>query len=219
MVKSDEAHDLVVVVPGGSGSARTFWTGSGEEGRSPLVCRQVREIAARGRTLLPLSATDREMLQSALVRFPPGLPRECLYVTGPAGGRRQEVLVWTFCGSSFNRILACLLEKKLGSRAQVRYTDFLVRIGRAGREGGTERVLAALEAIRRMEPSRAAAALPLPPEENWKFARILPAALFRQLAAADYYNLDGFRTALAGFDVVAGPAFSPPAATPGNTPE
>lgn len=212
MLKSDEGHDLVVVVPGGPGAGKTFWTGSGgEEGYSSLVCNRVKQIAIRGRSLLPLQEPEKEQLAAALSPLPPHMGPDVLALTRERGPRGHEVLIWTFCGTRFNRILALLLGKKLGGRAQVRYDDFVVRVARAGPEGGVERVSKALHAIRGMDRTRLAAALPLPPPEGWKFARVLPPDLFRQFVAADHYQIDAFRAALFRLEIPVAPDGTGPA--------
>ncbi len=212
MVKCDDDHDLVVVIPGGSGSSRTFWTGSTDEGYSPLVCYKIREICVRGRSDLPLPAPDAELLGTVFARLPQELEKSGLLVTERKGARGREVLIFSFCGSRFNRVLSLVLTKKLGSGAQVRYNDFIVRVQRAGKEGAAVRVNAALESIRSMERSRVASALPLPPRDGWKFARVLPLNLFAELSAADYYHLDLFLEIFSGMEIqVTAPVSMPPA--------
>jgi ATP-dependent helicase Lhr and Lhr-like helicase len=201
MVKCDEGHNIVVVVPGGSTPSRTFWTGSGEGGYSPLVCRKIREIGVRGGSVLPVGEPEQELLGEVFARMPGDLGCPGLLITERKGPRGSEVLVWSFCGSLFNRVLADVLTKKLGGRAPVRYNDFLVRIQRAGKAGAGENVRILLEGIRTMERSRIALAQPLPPAEGWKFARILPRDLFLELVAADYYRIDEFMESFAGMDI------------------
>ncbi len=198
MVKADEGHNIVVVVPGGPVPSRTFWAGSGVAGFSPLICRKVREIAVRRGTLLPLGDGEQEILGNALASFPPELAREGLCVCSERDARGSGVAVWSFAGRKVNRVLALLLVAELGSRAQVRYDEFTVRIRRAGREQPVERVSAALSAIGAWDMKRIAALLPLPPPDGWKFASLLPPGLFARLVASDYYDLDAFREAIAG---------------------
>jgi hypothetical protein len=84
----------------------------------------------------------------------------------------------------------------------VRYDDFVVRVQRAGKAGAAERVRVALENIRVMELSRILPALPLPPMEGWKFARVLPRELYLDLVASDYYHAGEFKERLAGMEIV-----------------
>lgn len=215
MVKCDEGHNIVVVVPGGILPSRTFWTGSTEEGYSPLVCRKIREICVRGGSVLPLAVPEQEMIRLIFDRLPQELKEPGLLVSERKSNRGPEVLIWSFCGSRFNRVLALLLTRKLGSRAQVRYNDFVVRVPRAGKAGAAKRVQAVLESIRSLERSRIAAALPLPPHEGWKFARVLPRDLFAGLVVSDYYHAEEFIARFAGMEitlsVVAPMPLSPPA--------
>lgn len=216
MVKCDEDRDMVVVVPGeGASGAKTFWTGGGDhEGFSMLICRQVRQILSRGRSLLPLAPVEEEIISSLASRLRPLARGRGLVVAEHKGTRGREVVAATFCGSRFNRVLAHLLKRKLGSRAMVRYDDLVIRVRRAGKEGAAERVAAALESIRGMERARMASALPLPPPESWKFARVLPRDLFSAFVAADYYHLDEFILLFAEMDVRVLPPPPPPADGP-----
>jgi ATP-dependent helicase Lhr and Lhr-like helicase len=214
MVKCDEGHDIVVVVPGGSDASRTFWTGSGEEGYSPLICRKIREIGARGKSLLPLGDSEQELLGEIFARLPRDLGMPGLLVTERKGIRGFEVLVWSFNGSRFNRVLSLILTKKLGGKAAVRYNDFMVKIQRAGKEGAGEKVRSVLEGIQVMERFRITPALPLPPAEGWKFARVLPRDLYSELVAADYYHLDEFQRTMTGMAITVARAPSPHPAPP-----
>ncbi|MDD1684957.1 MAG: DEAD/DEAH box helicase, partial [Methanoregula sp.] len=80
MIACDEGHNLVVVVPGGSGLSRTFWTGGNDGGLSPLVCGMVQKIVSQKGTLLPLGEKEQELLQQALAEFPDGIGMEGLYI-------------------------------------------------------------------------------------------------------------------------------------------
>ncbi|MDO9550500.1 MAG: DEAD/DEAH box helicase [Methanoregula sp.] len=191
MVKCDEGHNLVVVVPSGSTTSGIFWTGS-ESGYSPLVCRQVQAIGARGESLLPLSDDDKEILRMALIRIPEGVGPTGLYIRERKGEKGVMVTVYSFNGSGFNRLLTLLLQHRLGSKAQVRYNDFVIRILRTGKEGAGERVTTALHEIQGMGPEEMGSVLPLPSIEGWKFARALPEPPFREMALTDHYHIDEF---------------------------
>ena len=192
MVKCDEGHNIVVVVPGGSDTSRTFWTGAGEDGFSPLVCRMVQKIHARGRSVLPLSEREKELMQTELARIPEGIGEDGLYVAEQTGTNGVEVLIFSFSGGRFNRLLTLLLRDRLGGRAQVRYSDFIVRITRAGKEGTGQRVISALQEIQKMGRDKIQAVLPVPQAEGWKFARALPDALLSDLSFYDYYHAEEF---------------------------
>ena len=92
----------------------------------------------------------------------------------------------------FNRLLTLLLQDLLADKAQVRYNDFFVRIVRAGKEGTGQRVMRALQEIRKMEKNKISATLPLPQTEGWKFARALPAPLLADMSLSDHYHVEEF---------------------------
>jgi ATP-dependent Lhr-like helicase len=115
MVKCDEGHNIVVVVPsGGSVSSRIFWTSSGEGGFSPLVCRMVGNIHARGGSVLPLMEHEQEVLRTVLARIPSGTGGMAFHVVEQTGRKSDEVRIFTFSGSRFNGVLASLLQIDLG---------------------------------------------------------------------------------------------------------
>ncbi len=139
MVKCDEGHNIVVVVPGGSASSRIFWTSAREEGFSPLVCHMVRKIYGRGGSALPLGERDQELVQNVLAGIPKGIGRNGLCLIERDGMKGAGVHVFTFAGSRFNRLLTSLLMDRLGGKARVQYNDFIVRgtrgKGRCGAAG------------------------------------------------------------------------------------
>lgn len=192
MVKCDEGHNIVVVVPSGSVSSRIFWTGTGEGGFSPLVCRMVGKICARGGSSLPLGEHEQELLRTVLTRIPEGSGTKGLHVIEQNGTRGFEVCIFTFSGSRFNRLLTSLLQDQLGGKARLRYNDFIIKVMRAGKEGMGQRVICALEEIQKMGKSEIGAVLPVPSAEGWKFARALPPALLSDLSLSDHYYVEEF---------------------------
>jgi len=192
VVKCDEGHNIVVVVPGGSDWSRTFWTGAGEEGFSPLVCRSVQKIRAHGESVLPLSVYEKNVLQTALARIPEGTGKEGLHIVEQTGTKRGEVLIYSFSGSRFNRVLALLLQEQLGNKAKVRYNDFMIRVQGAGKEKKGQRLMNALHDIQKMGKDKIGAVLPLPQAEEWKFAHALPSALLSDLSFSEYYHVEEF---------------------------
>ena len=192
MVKCDEGHNIVVVVPGGSEMSRTFWTSANEGGFSPLVCRMVQKIHARGGSVLPISEQEKELMQTVLARIPEGIGEDGLYIVERTGKKGVEVLIFSFSGSRFNRLLTLLLQDKLGGKAQVRYNDFVVRVMRAGKKGRGQLVMSALQEIQKMGKNEIRAVLPLPQAEGWKFASALPAALLSDLSLSDHYHAEEF---------------------------
>jgi len=193
LVKSDEGHNIVVVVPGGpGGSARVFWTGGSEDGFSPLVCRRVQRLRSRGTTLLPLGEREQELLQEALAQFPAGIGPDGIFIGDQDDGTKGSVTVFSMNGSRFNRVLAFLLRHRLGPKAQVRYNDFVLVASRAGKDAAAERVARAVREIQSMDYATVAGILPLLPADGWKFARALPVPLFREMLVSDYYHGEDF---------------------------
>ena len=192
MVKCDEGHNIVVVVPGGSDRSSTFWTGAGEEGFSPLVCRRVQKIRAYGKSTLPLSVHEQEVMQTALARIPEGAGEDGLHVVEQTGTRGVEVLIYSFSGGRFNRVLSLLLQDRLGSKSKVRFNDFMIRVMVAGKEGKGQRVMNALQDIQKMGMGTIGEVLPLPQAESWKFARALPSPLLSDLSLSDHYHVEEF---------------------------
>ena len=192
MVKCDEGHNIVVVVPSGSDSSRIFWTSASEGGFSPLVCRMVQKIRAKGETTMPLGEHEVEVLQAALARIPEDVGQRGLHVVEQTGAKGVEVRIFSFSGSRFNRLLALLLQNRLGGKAQVRYNDFIVKVIHAGKEGAGQRVMSALLDIQKMDKDEIGAALPLPQPDGWKFARALPTALLHDLSLSDHYHVEEF---------------------------
>jgi ATP-dependent helicase Lhr and Lhr-like helicase len=191
VVKCDDGHNLVVVVPGGSPSSHIFWTGAESAGFSPLVCRQMQRICANGESSLPVRDHERDAIARALARFPDGIGTEGLYISENPENK-GVVFVASFQGSGFNRILASLLRHLIGGRVEVRYNDFFINVSRSEKDAAGERVAAAIRSIPMMTREEAGALLPLPPYENWKFARILPEDLFRDMIISDHYQVEEF---------------------------
>ena len=208
LVKSDEGHNLVVVVPGGGGSGRVFWTGGSEDGFSPLVCRTVQRLRSRGTTLLPLGAREQDLLQRALAEFPAGIGPDGLYIVEPEQEKKGPVIVVSMNGSRFNRVLALLLRHRLGRSAQVRYTDFVLFVHPPGKEAAGERVARAVREIQAMDYRAVAGILPLLPADGWKFARALPEPLFRQMTVSDHYLGEDFLGTLGASSVSLLPGIS-----------
>ncbi len=192
MVKCDEGHNIVVVVPGGSASSRIFWTSSGEGGFSPLVCRMVGKIYAREGSVLPLGESEQEVLRMALARIPEGAGGNGFQIVEQDGTKGAGVRIFTFSGNRFNRLLASLLKDRLGGKVQVHYNDFIVRVLRCGKEGTGQRVIRALEEIQTMGKDEIGAVLPIPSAEGWKFARALPSVLLTDMSLSDHFHVEDF---------------------------
>lgn len=200
VIACDEGHNIVIVVPGGSGTSCTFWTGGNDRGLSPLLCGEVQKIVSQQGTLLPLGEKERELLQRALAEFPAGIGAEGLYIMED-GTKRGTVTIVSMHGCGFNRVLSLLLRHQLGQKVPVRYHDLAVIVSRAGKEGAKERVAAAVRKIQSLDYLDIAEVLPLPPRDGWKFADTLPEPLFREMAVSDYYHGEDFLRTLGSLGI------------------
>jgi ATP-dependent Lhr-like helicase len=218
MVKCDEGHNVVVVVPDRGDRIRVFWGGA-ESGSSSLVCRTVRQIVARGATSLPLGMREQEILTGVFRHLPAGIAIFDICVQEQPGTHGTDVTVYSFHGSRFNHVLALLLEERLGSNVRVRYGDFAVTVQRAGKEGALDRVAGAIREIRSYTPDMAGEILPPLSPELWKFGQVLPQDCIREMVIADYYFVEEFQevmhtasvTVIREHDTRAGPARDMPA--------
>ena len=201
LVRSDEGHNIVVVVPGGKGSSRVFWTGGSDEGFSPLVCHGVQELAARKTTTLPLGLHEKELLAQALAQFPDGIGPNGLFVTEDMITKPGTVTVFSMNGSRFNRVLAILLRLQLGKNVQIRFDDLRLTITRAGKDGAGERVTAAIRDLKSIGFTDLEPVLPALPVDGWKFAEALPEPLFRKMVASDHYRGEDFLRTLRSVQV------------------
>jgi ATP-dependent Lhr-like helicase len=192
LVKCDEGHNIVVVVPGGAGSSRVFWTGGSEDGFSPLVCRMVQRLRSRGTTTLPLGEREQDLLQLALAQFPAGIGPDGLYIVEQDNEKKGTVIIVSMNGSRFNRVLAFLLRHRLGPKVQVHYDDFILVVNRAGKDTAGERVALAVREIQSMDYYAITEILPLLPVDGWKFASALPGPLFREMLISDHYRGEDF---------------------------
>lgn len=209
MVKCDEGHNIVVVVPSGAGGARTFWRGSGDAGFSGLICERAGAIRKERTTRLPLGDPERAVLQKALQTIPEGVNGNGLFVRERKRAGRKIVEVYSFHGIRFNRVLAPLLAHGLGEKAKVSSGDFLLRVSGAGKQDTVARVIAALEAVRALSPEEIAEVLPAPQRDAWKFSGLLSGPLFRKTVLPDYYHITEFRRRFAGMAVAALPPCAP----------
>ncbi|MCX6682526.1 MAG: DEAD/DEAH box helicase [Methanoregula sp.] len=192
MVKFDEGHNLVVVVPGTEQTSRAFWTGGGQAGFSPLVCGALQEILAQGSSTLPLLPREQEIIAERIRRMPAGIPRSGFWIWQRRSGKRVEVVVFSLYGSPFNRLLTILLGKLLGGRTRVRFSDFVVLVQNAGKDSVAQRVEGALCAIKKMDRDAIGASLPVPPPDTWKFGGVLPEDVLKDMALSEHYHVEEF---------------------------
>jgi ATP-dependent Lhr-like helicase len=196
MVKCDEGHNLVVVVPGTEQTSRAFWTGGGQAGFSPLVCAAVQAILSRGASLLPLLSHEQEILAERLRRIPPGIQKTGLWIWERRSGKRREVVVFSLYGSQFNRVLTILLGKLLGGKARVRFSDFVILIQNSGKDGAGKRVEESLHLMKTLDRNAIGSRLPIPPAEAWKFGAALPQDVLKDLVLSEHYHIDEFMEVL-----------------------
>jgi len=189
-LKSDDSHELVVVVPGGGGKNEIFWTG-GQAGFSPLVCRAVGRIISEGRSVLPLPETDQQHISGLTESLPLLIPGG-LHIMEKPGKRGPEVTILTFRGRMFNSILASLIRAGADRKLAVSYHDFSISVKNAGKENAAARMYDLLLNLQRRKADEGAEDLKIPGHETWKFAGVLPQRLLREMALADYYHYPEF---------------------------
>jgi len=206
VIKRDEEHNLVVVVPGETAPPRIFWTGSGgEEGFSTLVCQRIQKIQARGGSCLPLAEPEQETLTKLSGQMPEGAGETGLHVFLHMTHQKKEVIIYSMQGSRFNQVLSLVLKRELGKTVQVRYNDFSVRVLQAGKgEEAVKRVYSTLQGFRELSRSAIGDAMPMPRQESGKFARLLPLPLYREMILSDYYHIDEFIDRLRDIPLSAG---------------
>jgi ATP-dependent Lhr-like helicase len=217
MVKCDDAQNRVIVVPGSVQKGGIFWTG-GENGFSPVVCRGIARIIARGESDLPLPAGVGEHLQRIISTMPEGYKQGDIAVREFEGTRGTGVMLVAFRGRVFGKLFSSLLSHALGSRARVRYDDFSLTVRGLRGDHLANRVGATAEEICRYRTEEVMDLLPVPGPEAWKFGRLVPRGLFREMVLADRYHVDEFMTELAAARVVVtdGPGTGDPGPGPSS---
>ena len=213
MVKCDEGHNLVVVVPGTEQTSRAFWTGGGQAGFSSLVCAAVQEIVSRGSSVLPLLPPDEKVLTESIRRLPVGIPKSGLCIWERHAGKRVEVVILSLYGGQVNRLLTILLGQMLGKRVRVRYSDFVVLVQNAGKDGAAQRVEDALHAIKALDRDAIGAKVPVLGPDTWKFGAVLPDEVLEDMALSEQYHVEEFISTIRAASVVtvsgSGPAPEP----------
>lgn len=199
LIKSDESHNLVVVVPGEEARGKVFWTG-GQAGYSAAVCQAVQHVLSRGRSLLPLPEKEQVALQ-ALCEMVPPIHRSGIHLWEEEGKRKRDVVALTFLSRSGNALLSALLRRVLPENTRIRYDDFSLLFPDFATSGATDRVGDALSTVMAMDVEEMARLIPLPPRENWKFGAALPEALVREMAIRDTWKLEEFAGILSKLQV------------------
>ena len=189
-LKSDESHELVVVVPGEGENNEIFWTG-GKTGFSPVVCRAVGQIISKRGSVLPLPESDLKSISGLITTLPPINPRG-LYIMEKPGKRGLDVTILTFRGRVFNGILATLIRSGADRKLAVRYHDFSLSINNAGKKNAANNIYQLLMKLQKRKEDEGAEHLKIPGQETWKFAGALPPRLLREMALTDYYHYPEF---------------------------
>lgn len=190
LIKSDQSHNLVVVVPGEEAGGKAFWTG-GQAGLSPVVCQAVQKIIARRRTLLPLLHPHEEALSRIIDSLPP-LNARGIHIWEIPGKRKRDAIALTFLSRPDNALLTALVRKILGEKKKIRYDDLSLWFQDLSPEGSADIVLNAFLQIQALSGEEMTNLMRIPPAENWKFGPALPPALLRDMASADTWHMDEF---------------------------
>jgi ATP-dependent Lhr-like helicase len=199
-LKSDDSHELVLVVPGEGGKNEIFWTG-GQAGFSPIVCRAVGRIISEGRSVLPLPEPVKDHISGLLETLPPMIPGG-LYVMEKPGNRGPDVAILTFRGRMFNGILAALIRAGADRKLAVSHHDFSVSVKNAGKVNAASRVYNLLLKLQRRNSDEGARGLKIPGPETWKFAGMLPPRFLEEMTLDDYYHYQEFFRDFAGSEII-----------------
>jgi ATP-dependent Lhr-like helicase len=201
MVKCDDSHNRVVVVPGTEQKGGIFWTG-GENGFSPVVCHGVAKIIARGRSVLPLPPEEEEHLGRVIASVPSGYRPGDIMVRNYENARGTGVTLLAFRSRMFGKLFAPLISGILGKKAKIRYNDFTVSV--QGLKGGNPagKVAEVAGQVCGYSIREVMESLPMPGPESWKYGTLIPPAQFREMVLADTYHIDEFMREIAGARVI-----------------
>ncbi|QYZ79566.1 DEAD/DEAH box helicase [Methanofollis formosanus] len=191
VIALDHDYQIATVVPAGGSPAasdrRPFWSGTGAP-LSPVVAASVRRLLGRGRSVLPLSRAEQATVGGFAQEIGAAVPQDRFLVLE----RSEGIVVLSFHGGRFNRVLAAVLSTVLPDGPKVRPADLWLLIeGMTGPDPAGE-VAAALDATKALEEDEVTAALPFPDPEEWKFGPLLPREIFARMAAADRHDSQGF---------------------------
>jgi len=199
-IKSDQAHELAVVVPGEGERSSIFWTG-GQAGFSSVVCRGVEQIIARGESVLPLPAGEQKLLSEVIHQFP-ALTPGALHIVEQPGKRGPEVTIFTFRGRKWNSILATIMKKESERKLSVSISDFSLTVKNPPKKDAAGTVNALLEKLSSESPRQLGAALTVPAPGRWKFGSAIPDTLIRDMSLTDYYQFPVFSAELRDAELV-----------------
>jgi ATP-dependent Lhr-like helicase len=199
-IKSDESHELAVVVPGGGEGNTIFWTG-GQMGLSPVVCRAVEQVVTRRKSALPLPTQQEELLKDVLLQFPAVIPG-ALHLTEQQGKKGPEVIVYTFRGRKWNSTLSVLLRRNSRKKLAVSHTDLWLTVKNPRKNDPAGEICALLTSLTLLSDRKLGESLPLPPAGTYKFSPAIPEVLQREMALADYYHFPLFVREFRAADLV-----------------
>jgi ATP-dependent Lhr-like helicase len=202
-LKSDDDHELAVVVPGQGERNTIFWTG-GQTGLSSVVCRAVEHVVALGGSFLPLPARQEELLLEAIRQFPSITPG-ALHVIEQQKKRGPEVIIYTFRGRKWNNTCSILLREASEKKLTVTPADLSLTIKNPPKKDAVASVCHLLNTIKSRSDRRLEEALPLPPPGTYKFTLAIPEPLIREMALADYYRFPLFVKELKAAELVVVP--------------
>jgi ATP-dependent Lhr-like helicase len=209
-VKSDDSHELVVVIPGEGEQNEIFWTG-GKTGFSPVVCGAVGRILSAGKSVLPIPGPEKDLISGVIDTLPELVPGG-IHIMEKPGKRNYDVTILTFRGRMFNGILASLIRSESEKKLAVRYHDFSVSIKNAGKVGVSSSIYDQLLRLKARRTDSGARGLRTPGPETWKFAGALSPEILREMALADYYRCSEFLQDFRNVEIfLAGPHGSEPA--------
>ncbi|HVP94669.1 MAG TPA: DEAD/DEAH box helicase [Methanoregulaceae archaeon] len=203
MVKCDDSHNRVVVVPGSEQKGGIFWTG-GENGFSPVVCRGVARIIGRGRSVLPLPPEEVTCLGRVIGSIPSGYHPGDILVRSYENAHGTGVILYVFRSRMFGKLFAPLLAGILGKKARIRYNDFSLSVKGLKGENPALAVTGAAEQVCRYSIGAVMESLPMPGPEGWKYGALIPPSQFREMVLADTYHIDEFMKEIGRARVVNG---------------
>jgi ATP-dependent Lhr-like helicase len=199
LIKSDDDHKRVVVLPGEEQASGTFWTG-GKSGFSPVVCEGVRRILSRGRTVLPIGGEETEILACYLAGFPEGIHSEGIHVWERKGRKGTDLVILTCKGRNFNMILRLCLEDLTNKKLRSRMDDFSL-ILHLPQAVSAEHFVYTLKKIQDMPLEEIESIIPEQSPERWKFGAALPGWAIRSMSLADQFHVAEFREILVGAEI------------------
>jgi len=149
---------------------------------SPAVARAVQRVLSRGSSSLPLGTREQAAIRGVAEEIGASIPPKGFLVRD----REEGIFVLSCHGGRFNRALAVLLEKALGTGPKIRFSDLWLLVADVTGPDPVEEVRGAIGAVQGWSAAEIADSLPLPAPEDWKFGPLLPQSLFAGMVRADH---------------------------------